>query len=121
MPQPIPFEITERDNARFASNGTVRVALLDGGKMYRRRAISGIPIKPPAEVLIPQLNQLAGELLAQPDTPAHVAVGRLLAMAGMIPTAEPQRHEWLVAQLDDVRVYTNGVEVIITKQELSVP
>lgn len=57
--QPIPFEIVEQDGVRVASNGTLRLTLLDAdGQLYRRRAISGLPLKPPAELLIPQLLSL---------------------------------------------------------------
>lgn len=117
--QPVPFEIVEQDGARVASNGAVRLTLLDAaGKLFRRRGVSGLALKPPAEILIPQLNALAGELLQRPDMPAAEAVGRVLAMAGLVPTAEPQRHEWAVAELDGVRVYTDGVNIVVTKQEL---
>lgn len=121
---PVPFEIVEHPRPegapmRVASNGAVRLTLLDdGGRLFRRRGISGLSLKPAAELLLPHVNALAGELLARPDMPAHEAVGRLLALAGQVPTAEPQRHEWAVAELGDVKVYTNGVDVIVTRQEL---
>ncbi len=120
MTQPIPFEIIEQDGQRYASNGTMRFAVFDAdAKLYRKRAISGIPMKPPAEVLIPQLNLFAGELLAAPDTSAQVAVGRLLAIAGLVPVAEPQRTEWLAIDIGGVHVYCDGSTVIVTRQELS--
>ena len=118
---PVAFEIADQDGVRVASNGTVRLSVLDaGGKIFRRRGISGLALKPAAEVLIPQLNQLAGELLQRPDTPPHEAIGRLLAIAGLVPTAEPQRIEWAVAELGGVRVYTDGRNVIVTTQDLVV-
>lgn len=122
--QPVPFEIAEHVTAegapiRIASNGGLRLTLLDAdGKLCRRRGVSGLALKPAAELLLPQVNALAGELLARPDMPAQEAVGRLLALAGQVPTAEPQRHEWALAELDGVRVYTNGVDVIVTRQDL---
>lgn len=120
MAQPIPFEIVEQDGHRYASNGTIRVAVLDAdAKLYRKRAISGIPTKPPAELLIPQLNLLAGELLANPETSAEVAVGRLLALAGLVPTAEPRRQEWVAVDIDGIHIYSDGSTVIVTRQELS--
>lgn len=120
MAQPIPFEIIEQDGHRYASNGTIRFAVFDASaKLYRKRAISGIAMKPPAEVLIPQLNLFAGELLANPSTPADVAVGRLLAIAGLVPVTEPQRHEWLAIDIDGIHVYCDGATVIVTKQELT--
>lgn len=119
--QPIPFEIVEQDGVRVASNGRLRLSVLDAdGVIYRRRAISGLASKPASEVLIPLLNEFAGELLVRPDTPAQEAVGKLLAIAGLVPTAEPQRHEWAVAVLDGVRVYTDGVNIVMTRADLTV-
>lgn len=117
--QPIPFEIVEQDGVRVASNGRLRLSVLDhGGQIMRRRGVTGLSAKPAAELLIPRLNELAGELLARPDTPAQEAVGKLLAIAGLVPMAEPQRHEWAVATLDGVHVYTDGINVVITRKEL---
>lgn len=119
MPQPIPFEIIQQDGVSVASNGAIRLSMLDaGGRLFKRRGVSGLTIKPAAEVLIPQLNALAGELLAKPDTAASEARARLLAIAGLVNTAEPQQHEWAVAELDGVRVYTDGANVVVTKQDL---
>lgn len=119
MNQPVPFEIIEQDTVRVASNGTVRLSMLDpAGRLFKRRGVSGLAMKPAAEVLIPQLNAFAGELLANPAMPAADAVARMLAIAGLVPTAEPQKHEWAVAELDGVRVYTDGTSVVVTKQDL---
>lgn len=116
---PVPFEIVEHDGIRVASNGTLRLTLLDpAGRLFRRRGLKGLALKPPGEVLLPQLNALAGELLARPDMPADEVVGRLLALAGLVPTAEPQRQEWAVAELDGVRVYTDGANVVVSKRDL---
>lgn len=120
LKHPVPFEIIEQDGMRVASNGTLRLTLLDGaGRMFRRRGLKGLAMKPPAELLIPQLNQLAGELLQRPDMPADEAVGRLLSLAGLVPTAEPKRMEWVVAELNGVRVYTDGTNVVVTTQDLT--
>lgn len=120
MNQPIPFEIIEHDGVRVASNGTASLSLLDaGGLLFRRRGVRGLQTSPPAEILIPQLNQLAGELLANPGTTAEQAVGRVLAIAGTVRTEDPQRSEWAVAELDGVRVYCDGVNVIVTRQDLT--
>lgn len=120
MTQPIPFEIVEGpEGVIVGSNGSNRITLIDStGRMFKRRAISGIAMKPPAEMLIPQLNAFATDLLANSEMPPQEARGRLIALAGMIPTAEPQRHEWLVVELDGVKVYTDGVNVVVTKQDL---
>jgi len=88
------------------------------GKLFRRRAIHGIQTKPAAEMLIPLLNGLATDLLAQPDTPAQEAVSRLLALAGLVPITEPKRQEWAVAELNGVRVYTDGAHVVVTTQDM---
>lgn len=121
---PVPFEIIEHPQAggatiSVASNGKVRLTMLDsGGRLFRRRGVSGLALKPAGEMLLPHINALAGELLRRPDMPAHEAVGLLLALAGQVPTAEPQKHEWAVAELGDVKVYTNGVDILVTRQEL---
>lgn len=121
LDQPLPFEIVNgTDGTQIASNGSLRVVLADaGGRMFRRRGIQGLQAKPAAEQLIPQLNQLAGELLQHPDMPAQEAVGRLLAMAGTVPVAAPRRVEWVVAELKGVRVYSDGATVIVTEKELT--
>jgi hypothetical protein len=119
--QPVPFEIvTGPDGLQVASNGRLRIVVPDaGGKLFRRRGLQGLPLRPPAEQLIPQLNALATELLQRPDMSAHEAVGRLLALAGMVPTAEPRRIEWIVGELNGVRVYADGETVVITTQDMT--
>jgi hypothetical protein len=119
-PQPVPFEIVEHENGlRVASNGQVRLSLTEvDGKLFRRRGISGLALKPAAEMLLPLVNELAGDLLNNPSMLAEEAVGRLLAMAGQVPVKQPQRHEWAVVELDNVKVFTNGLEIIVTRQDL---
>lgn len=121
LKHPVPFEIIEQDKGmRVASNGTLRMMVLGAeGKLFRRRAITGIQAKPAAEMLIPLLNGLATDLLAQPDMPAQEAVSRLLALAGLVPITEPKRQEWVVAELNGVRVYTDGANVVVTTQEMT--
>ena len=60
LKHPVPFEIIEQDKGmRVASNGTLRMMVLGAeGKLFRRRAITGIQAKPAAEMLIPLLNGL---------------------------------------------------------------
>jgi hypothetical protein len=119
LKHPVPFEIIEGDGMRVASNGQLRLTVMgEGGSIVRRRAITGIQTKPAAEMLIPLLNGLATELLAQPDMPSQDAVARLLALAGMVPVAEPRRIEWAMAELNGVRVYTDGVNVVMTTEDL---
>lgn len=120
LKHPVPFEIIEQDGMRVASNGTLRMMVLGAeGKLLRRRAITGLQTKPAAEMLIPLLNGLATDLLAQPDMPAQDAVSRLLALAGLVPITEPKRQEWVVAELNGVRVYTDGANVVVTTQEMT--
>lgn len=121
LKHPVPFEIIEQDKGmRVASNGALRMMVLGAeGKLFRRRAITGIQAKPAAEMLIPLLNGLATDLLAQPDMPAQEAVSRLLALAGLVPITEPKRQEWVVAELNGVRVYTDGANVVVTTQEMT--
>lgn len=119
LKHPVPFEIIEQDGIRVASNGTLRLSVLDaGGVIFRRRGISGLSARPATEVLIPRLNELAGELLANPAMPAADAVAKLIAIAGLVPTAEPQRQEWAVAELAGVRVYCDGRNVVVTTKDL---
>lgn len=118
--QPTPFEIvTGPDGMRVASNGRLRLTVLDPrGKLFRRRAIRGIAAKPAAEVLLPQINALAGELLASPGLTGAELQARLHAIAGTLVTEEPRRVEWAVAELAGVRVYVDGETVIVTTLNL---
>lgn len=120
--QPAPFEIVEHDGgARTASNGRVRVCLPDArGTLFRRRGIRGLAQRPVAELVLPQLNALAGDILARPDMPAADLAGRLAALACMAAPQEPQRVEWCVAQLEGVRVYTDGESIVVTTEDLAV-
>lgn len=123
LEQPVPFEITSHDvdglQVRQACNGTLRVTLLDAdGEIFRRRAITGIAMKPAAEQVLPHLNQLATDLLQQLDMPAEQVVGRLLALAGQVPLTKTRNAEWVVAKLDGVYVTTDGVDVFVTRKDL---
>lgn len=42
----------------------------------------------------------------------------LLALAGLVPVADPKRVEWVVGELNGVRVYTDGVNVLMTTDDL---
>lgn len=119
-PQPAPFEIaTLAPGHLVASNGTATLSVLgDGGRLFRRRGMAGLAAQPPAEAILPHLNQFAGELLAQPDMPAAAVATHLRALAAMLHTEEPRRLEWAVAELDGVRVYSDGTAVVVTKQDL---
>lgn len=114
------WEITLLEGRWFASNGALHLALLDsGGRMFARRAIKGIASRTAADVLLPRVNEFAGELLANPQMPAREAAAKLRAIAGLVPDAEPRRVEWAVAELDGVRVYCDGSSVIVTREDLT--
>lgn len=116
---PVPFQIVEpAPGVRVASNGAVRVTLLDEGDMRRRRALRGLARRPAGEIALPQLNQLAGELLERLDMPAEELAGRLAAIAGTVNVPPPQAVEWLIVQIGDVRVYVDGSDVVVTRQDL---
>lgn len=116
---PVPFEIVEAEGAQHASNGSMRIMVMDGGRIFRRRGQKGLTLKPPAEAALPLVNQLAGELLNDPSMSAAQVQQKLLAIAGLVPLPNVQRVEWAVAELDGVRAYCMGTDVILTKQDLS--
>lgn len=119
--QPAPFEIATVDGISVASNGstTLTVYTEEGGALFRRRAVKAVKAAPPAEALLPQINALAGELLARLDMPAAELSERLHALAASVAPQVPQQIEWAVAELGGVRAYFDGVNVILTRQDLS--
>lgn len=120
---PIPFEIVNMDDgSRVASNGHRRVMLLepaDKGRMFRRRGVKGLSSRNPAETVLPKLNQFAGELLQNPGMSAEEIQCSLMALVGIVQPPPVQRMEWCVVELDGVRVYVAGNDVIVTKKDLS--
>lgn len=115
----VPFDIAERDGLRVASNGRVSVTLLaDDGRLFRRRGVKGFTGKPPGEAILPALNELAGDILAQPDMSAEQIAGRLAALATQAMPIKPQAIEWCVAELAGVRVYVEGESIVVTQREL---
>ena len=120
MADPTPFEIVERDGAKHASNGAMTLSVLDGdGLLFRRRAVKTTAAPPPAEGVLPRVNELAGLLLANPEMPPEEITRRLLDMAETIAPKPVQRIEWAVARLDGVSVYVDGTNVIVTRQDLN--
>lgn len=116
------FEVFDVDTgAKVATNGTIRLILVEGaaGKVFRRRAVRGFNFKPAAEQVLPRLNEFAGELVANPKMPAEEVVNRLRALAGLIKEQHPERIEWAVAELDGVRVYVAGGDVVVTRLDLN--
>lgn len=120
---PVPFEIVEQPDMRVASNGHLRVMLLEpagDGRLFKRRGITGNFRAPTAESILPKLNQLAGELLKNPQTSAEEIQLGLLALAGLAqPAPPPVKHEWAVVELDGVRVYVAGNDVVVTRRNLT--
>ena len=121
MSDPAPFHIHRQDDgACVASDGKRRVFVPDtDANVRRRRAIKGIAAKAAADGVLPQLNQFAGELLKHPETPAEEIVARLHAIAKTINIQPPKRVEWLAVTLDQVNVYIEGDDVVITRRDLS--
>jgi hypothetical protein len=120
MPDPVPFEIVDvGDGRRVASNGVSTLSLCDTrGTLFRRRAIKGINTKPAGEFALPLVNELAGQLLAEPGMAADVVAGRIRAIADQVVPVPPRRVEWAVAELNGVRVYFDGVHVIVTQEDI---
>jgi len=122
-----PFEIVDADGgAKVASNGRVSLTVLpdvqaDGGvRLFKRRAIKGINVRPAGEVALPLLNQLAGELVADLGMPSFAVADRLRAIADQVVPTPPQRVEWVVAEVDGrLRVYFDGDRVIVTGLDLN--
>lgn len=73
----MPHEITTDDaGIKHGTDGVVTVTLLDGGRMFKRRAIKGVGTETPSE------------------------------------------ENWLVAELDGVRIYQQGMNVVVTKEDM---
>lgn len=122
MSKPAPFVIVKNQSMPdVATNGVVRLMCLDeGGRVVLRRGVSGLMASPVAEKLIPLLNQLAGELIENAEMPAGDVQARLHALQLACQPKEPQAIEWAFAELDGVRVYTDGTDMIMTRRDLTV-
>jgi hypothetical protein len=119
--QPVPWEVTRRNGMAIASNGGTMVVLQDAeaGRLFVRRAIKGLSMGAAADRVLPKLNELAGELLQRMEMPAHELAARLQALAGLAHVGPPQHVEWAVVEMNGVRVYCNGAEVLVTEQDLT--
>lgn len=121
MSDPVPFELLTHAGHRIASNGTVTLTLLEPegqGRLFRRRGLRGVALGSAGAQVLPELNRLAGDLLAQLDMPAEQLVQRLQELQALAAPARPQAVEWAVAELDGVRVYVDGSSVIVTRQDI---
>ncbi|WP_137921698.1 hypothetical protein [Hydrogenophaga sp. 2FB] len=121
MGKPTPFTIVRNEGMPpVATNGATRLMCLDAdGEVRLRRAIRTVMVAPMAERLIPQLNALSGELLANTMSAEDVAA-RLHALQLSCTPIEPQHVEWAYVEIAGVRVYTDGTDVIVTRQDLLV-
>ena len=122
MSKPIPWEFARSEGAHVASNGTTQVILLDtkDGRVFARRAVKQVGMGVcAAESVLPKLNALAGEILQRPDMTPTELREQLVAIAGLVNVTPPQHVEWAVVELDGVRVYCNGSEVVVTRQDLT--
>lgn len=122
MGGPIPFTVVRQAGGPpVASNGSTRLTCLDeGGQVKLRRGIRGAFGGPLAERVLPKLNALAGELLKRHDMPAEELAAHLHALQAVCQPAPSQHIEWAYAELDGVRVYTDGVDIIVTRQDLTI-
>lgn len=122
MDQPTPFTIVRSEaHPPLATNGAVRLMCLDAdGAISLRRGIKGALAQPTAETMLPALNALAGELLSNSAMPAADVAARLHALQLACSPPAPQHLEWAFVELDGVRVYTDGVDVIVTRQDLRI-
>ncbi|MGL4576376.1 MAG: hypothetical protein ACRCV9_16450 [Burkholderiaceae bacterium] len=120
--QPVPFVIKQFEGgASAASNGSTQVMAPDAGsRMFLRRGIRGLQTGCVADKVLPQLNQLAGDLLAQQNMPAAELRARLHILMAACETPQPQNVEICVVELDGVRAYVQEDRVIVTRQDITV-
>ena len=118
----VPFTIVEREGSPpVATNGTVALTCPDkGGVVRRRRGIRTTSAAPLGERLLPYLSELSGMILANPTMEAHELASRLHELQVQCVPRKQENVEWAYAELDGVRCYTDGVTVVLTKQDLKV-
>lgn len=117
-----PFELLTHAGHRVATNGAVTLTLLEppeAGRLFLRRGLRGVALggSPGAHVL-PELNRLAGDLLQRLDMPPAELAQRLQELAAMAVPPAPEVVEWAVAELDGVRVYVDGPNIVVTRQDI---
>lgn len=118
--QPVPFTIVQRPGEPVvATNGAIALMCPDeGGVVKLRRGIRGAFGAPMAERVLPQLNALAGELVQNPAMPAQEIAHRLHVLRLACEPEPPQHIEWAYAELNGVRVYTDGQTVVLTSKDM---
>jgi hypothetical protein len=120
--QPTPFTIVRApDQPAVATNGRVAITCPDaGGHVFLRRGIRGSIGAPVVERILPAINALAGELVANSQMEPLEVAARLHALQLACVPPQPQHTEWAVAELDGVRAYTDGATVVLTRQDMTV-
>lgn len=121
MAEPAPFELLTHEGHRVATNGTVTLTLLEApeaGRVFLRRGLRGVALGSSGAQVLPELNRLAGDLLQRLDMPPAELAQRLHELAAMAVPAAPEAVEWAVAELDGVRVYVDGNNVVVTRQDI---
>jgi hypothetical protein len=113
-----PFEITEADGRKAASNGTATLIVDAAGELRRRRAISVVNQPPAAERLLPQVNKLAGDLLSNMAMENGDIQARLQDLISQLTPPPQKRKEWVKATLDGTNVFFDGTTVVVTKEDL---
>lgn len=117
-----PFEITPfpgDEGGRTAFNGAARLTVLEAeARLFRRRAVKVSTAKPAAEAVLPMLNQLAGDLVANLEVDNDTLRARLADIAAQVKPQQSTQVEWAVAELNGVRVYFDGCDVVVTTREL---
>jgi hypothetical protein len=116
-----PWDIVRLDAVHVAYSATQRLVLRDvrSGRIFLRRGLRGIGLGgAAASRVLPQLNALAGELLQRQDMPGDELGERLRGLAALAHVPPPEPVEMAVAELDGVRVYVVGPEIVVTREDL---
>lgn len=117
-----PFEITPfpgDEGGRTAFNGATRLTVLEAeARLFRRRAVKVSTAKPAAEAVLPMLNALAGELVANLEIDDATLQAKLAEISALVKPRPSTQVEWAVAELDGVRVYFDGQDVVVTRRDL---
>ena len=118
MEQPKPFQIVRNPGEpEVATNGTLALVVLDGGVVRLRRGIRTSSGAPLAERILPHLNALAGELLANSAMSPDEIAARLHALQVACVPPVQQNIEWAYGELNGVRVYVDGSTVLMSTQD----
>lgn len=122
MSAPTPFTIVRNPGQPVvASNGSMRLACLEpDGEVKLRRGIRGALGGPLAERILPQLNALAGDLLARQDMAPEELAARLHVLQLACQPKPVERIEWAIVVVDGVHVFADGETVIVSRRDMQV-